>query len=104
MLIIIIIILHLSHSFSSLLFSQPFLHPPLLHFYFRTEQACHRYQPAMEYQVAVRLSTSSTTKVREGNSVPGKGSQKQAKELKTAPDPTVRRPTGRPCCISVTSV
>jgi hypothetical protein len=41
------------------------------------------YQPAMAYQVAVRLGTPSPIKARQGNPVKGKGSQNQATESET---------------------
>lgn len=63
--------------------------PPLL---FRKGQASCEYQPNKACQVAVRLETSIHIKAGQGNSVRGKGSQKQAKDLEKALFPLLGDP------------
>lgn len=57
---------------SFLLFSAPTSPPSFL---FRKGQAFHGCQPALVYQIVVRLDTSSPTKAGQDNTVGGKGPQ-----------------------------
>jgi hypothetical protein len=64
-----------------LLTSLPFPHPPILPFSpQKKRKASHGYQPALAYQVAVRVGSSSI-EARQGSPVRGKGSNsKQCNE------------------------
>lgn len=85
-------LLNPNHSFCSLLSSRWLLSLFLFFFRsipppypFRKGEASKRYPENMAYQLAVRLSTAPHIKAGVGNLVERKGSQKLAKDSKTAP-------------------
>lgn len=71
-------------------------------FLFRKGQVSHEYQQNMAYKTAVKLSTSSCVKAKQGDPVWRVASRKPVKESETAPVPTVRSPRRGPSYTTVT--